>query len=84
MKKSTQIALEKAVDILGGQTDLAKAVNEHLPEDEKITQRNVWWWLNRSLKASSHCAIPIEIATNNAVNRHELRPDVFGPKPTTA
>jgi len=63
--------LQKAVDITGGQTSLAKLI--------KVRQSHVWNWLNRSLGVvpAEYC-IKIEQATNSAVTRYELRPDVFG------
>jgi len=63
--------LQKAVEIAGGQTCLAKLIG--------IRQSHVWNWLNRSLGVvpAEYC-IKIEQATNGSVTRYDLRPDVFG------
>lgn len=63
--------LEKAIEICGGQTALAKAVG--------IRQPNVWNWLHRAqgIVPAEYCRA-IEQATNGAVTRYDLRPDVFG------
>lgn len=63
--------LQKAVEITGGQTQLAKLIG--------VRQSHVWNWLNRSLGVvpADYCRA-IEEATNGAVTRYELRPDVFG------
>ena len=63
--------LQKAVEITGGQTGLAKLIG--------IRQSHVWNWLNRSLGIvpAEYC-IKIEQATRGLVTRYDLRPDVFG------
>ena len=69
-------ALEKAVELAGGQTALARAVD--------VKQGHIWWWLNRSGKAPAEKCIDIERATAGAVTRHELRPDVYPIEPEAA
>ena len=69
-------ALEKAVQLAGGQTALAKTVD--------VKQGHVWWWLNKSGKAPAEKCIDIERATNGAVTRHELRPDIYPIEPGAA
>jgi DNA-binding transcriptional regulator YdaS (Cro superfamily) len=65
-------ALDRAVGIFGSQKKLADAVGLKQPS------------INRAVKkgqASSELAIMIERATNGAVPKHELRPDLFGDDP---
>lgn len=68
-------ALERAVKIAGGQTALAEKIGK--------TQPQIAMWLKRRTVDPTAC-IPIETATDGAVTRYDLRPDVFGPPPTTA
>ncbi len=68
-------ALQKAVDIAGGQTELVKLVD---PEQENLKQQNIWTWLNRDQKTSAKWVVKISQATG--VSCHELRPDIF-PEP---
>jgi DNA-binding transcriptional regulator YdaS (Cro superfamily) len=70
----TLSAIQKAVDAVGSQAALAKAIG--------VPPALVWQWLNsRRPVAAQHC-IPIEAATAGAVTRYDLRPDVFGPAPS--
>jgi DNA-binding transcriptional regulator YdaS (Cro superfamily) len=66
---STMSALERAVEICGGQTGLARACG--------VKQAHVWNWLRRDKRVSAETAIQIEAATKGAVTREELRPDIF-------
>jgi DNA-binding transcriptional regulator YdaS (Cro superfamily) len=72
-------ALQRAADIVGGQTALASAIGP------PIKQGHVWYWLNqrRGKVPAEHCAA-IEQATDGKVTRHDLRPDIFGPAPAAA
>lgn len=63
------LALQKAVTILGSQSALAKAIGKR--------QGHVWHWLNKGGKVPAEAVLPIERATNGAVTRHELRPDLY-------
>lgn len=65
-----QQALQKAVNIAGGQTKLANLIG--------AKQQNVWHWLNRDGKASARYVAKITQATG--VPSYQLRPDIF-PKP---
>lgn len=69
-------AIERAIDILGGQSALARAIGG------PVKQGHVWYWLNErdGQVPAEHC-LAIEAATEGRVSRHELRPDVYGPKP---
>lgn len=63
-------ALEKAVEIVGGQTNLALHIN--------VTQAHVWGWINRSSgKVPGEYCIDIARATAWKITPHELRPDIY-------
>lgn len=64
-------ALKRAVDLVGGQSALAKKLG--------CKQQNVWHWLHKSKKAAPLYAPAIEKATGGAVTKEELRPDIFKP-----
>lgn len=67
-------ALEIAVKRAGGQLALARKIG--------AKQQNVWDWLNKgNRKVSPRFAAAIEAATG--VSKHDLRPDIFGPRPTS-
>lgn len=70
-----QTPISKAVDAAGGRQALAGllGVNPSL-----ISQ-----WLTGHRPVAAHHVIAIETAAAGAVTRHDLRPDVFGPAPTT-
>lgn len=60
-------ALEKAIAIAGGQTELANLIG--------TKQQNVWQWLNRDGRASARYVAKISEVT--CIPCHELRPDIF-------
>ena len=62
--------IAKAIEIVGGQSALARAIGG------SVKQAHVWYWLNADRVPPEHCAA-IEAATAGKVTRHELRPDVF-------
>lgn len=62
-------ALRRAITKIGGQSALARACG--------VKQGHVWHWLNKSLRVPAEYAFAIEAATEGAVTRHELRPDLF-------
>lgn len=62
-------ALERAIDIVGGQSELARRLG--------LKQANVWHWLNRSGRVPAEHVIAIEEATGAQVTRHDLRPDLY-------
>lgn len=66
--------LQTAVDLVGGQAALARAIGG------TVKQAHVWHWLNRggARVPAEHCAA-IERATAGKITRQDLRPDVFGP-----
>lgn len=65
----TLAALRRAVELLGGQSHLARALG--------VRQSNVWYWLNRAGAAPADYCAAIEKATEGRVTRQELRPDLF-------
>lgn len=76
-------ALERAIEIVEGQSALARAIGD------PIQQGHVWYWLREKggEVPAEHCAA-IERATDGKVTRQDLRPDIFGdkaghPKPDT-
>lgn len=73
-------ALEKAVEIAGGQTALATKCAA--VANRKCTQANVWSWMHRSKRVAHEWALPVETVTG--ISRHELRPDIFGAQPIPA
>ena len=75
--------LERAIEICGSQTELARRVSRHLPDP--IVSQHVWNWVNRAEgKVPAECCRAIEAATEGRVTRYELRPDVFGSAQSTA
>lgn len=62
-------ALAKAIDIVGGQTQLARLLD--------VKQANVWHWLNKADRVPGEYVLAIEAATGGQVTRHELRPDLY-------
>ena len=69
--------LQKAIDAVGSQLALAKAIG--------TSQQNVSYWMTRlDGVVPAQYAIPIEKATNGAVKRNELRPDLYPDHETTA
>lgn len=60
-------ALKKAIDAVGGQTELAKICN--------TSQPRIWNWLHRNKKLPAEYVLIIEKATG--VSRSDLRPDLY-------
>ena len=62
-------ALKRAVDIMGGQSPLARSIG--------VEQSHVWNWLNRTnAKVPAERCPAIERATGRQVRCEDLRPDV--------
>lgn len=53
-----------------------------IAEGKEILQGHVRWWLKNTPPANR--CLAIEAATNGAVTRYELRPDVYGEPPCQA
>ena len=64
--------LDKAIEAAGGVSKLASTLG--------LRQNVVSNWRGRGQVPAEHC-IGVETATQGAVLRYELRPDVFGPAP---
>lgn len=62
-------ALEKAVELAGGQSKLAAQIGKK--------QGHIWHWLNKSLMCPAEQAIPISTAVGGQVSPHDLRPDIY-------
>ena len=62
-------ALEKAVELAGGQTALAESIG--------VKQTHIWNWLNRDKRVPAERVIAVEQATDGRVSRHSLRPDIY-------
>jgi len=62
-------SLEKAVEIVGGQSALADAIG--------VSQARVWNWLNRDAAMPAEYYIPIALATNWKVTPHQLNERVY-------
>ncbi len=73
-EKEAHHALMQAVAYFGNQARMASALAE--------SQQTVSYWV-RAGRAPERACIPIERATEGAVTRYALRPDVFG-KPYSA
>lgn len=61
----------KAIQVAGSQAALASAIGIH---PSFVSQ-----WVNDHRPIPAKWCIPIEHATNGAVTRYDLRPDIFGP-----
>lgn len=62
-------ALAKAIEVVGGQTQLARLLG--------VKQANVWHWLNKAERVPGEYVLAIETATGGQVTRHDLRPDLY-------
>lgn len=60
-------AFEKAIDLVGSQSEMARRLGKK--------QGHVWKWRRDGVPAEY--VIRVETATNGAVSRHELRPDIY-------
>ncbi|MGF7160148.1 DNA-binding transcriptional regulator YdaS (Cro superfamily) [Rhodoligotrophos appendicifer] len=65
-------ALERAVNLVGGQSRLAKLIG--------TTQSRIWYWLTRAKRGvPGEYVLLVERATAGAIKRSELRPDLYPP-----
>lgn len=72
---SIETPLERAIRIAGGGAALARLV--------RVSPVMVHKWRGGS-RITAERARDIEVATQGAVQRHELRPDIFDPPATAA
>jgi len=68
--------LANAIEIVGGQTALAKRITSF--SGKRISQGHVWCWLNRDNRVPPEYCFAIEKATDGRVTKSQLRPDIFG------
>jgi len=66
---TTQKHLRRAIDLVGGQSALARAINSK--------QQNIWFWLHKSRRVPAEFVLPIEQTTQGQVTRSQLRPDIY-------
>lgn len=69
-------AIQKAVEIVGTQTELARRIG--------ATQGQVSHWVVNLKPVPPGRCIPIERATDGQITRYDLRPDIFGERPSVA
>lgn len=62
-------AIQKAIDVLGGQRQLGDSIGVQVAQ--------VWQWTNAKRPVPIEHCVAIEKATKGAVTRQELRPDDF-------
>lgn len=68
--------LQKAVDLVGGQSALAQRLTDDMGRN--VRQSHIWAWLNRyNGRVPAEFAIPIERVVEGQVTRGELRPDIY-------
>lgn len=68
-------ALQKAIETVGGQPTLAQRLSEI--SGRKVVQQNISSWLHRSRRVPGEFVLAIEQATEGAVSKHDLRPDLY-------
>lgn len=61
--------LQRAIEILGGQAALARAIG--------VSQPCIHYWIHRNRKVPSEQVLVIEKAVKGLVTRHQLRPDIY-------
>lgn len=67
-------AIQQAVKKAGGYAALGRELG--------ISRHRVWNWANMGIRVPPQFVLDIEGATG--ISRHNLRPDVFGPRKKTA
>lgn len=83
MSDSVVQALQRAIQLAGGQTELANRVNVQLrgrpqwAEIKPIKQAHIWSWLKRTKRIPGEYGTPIELAVKGEVKRYHLCPAVF-------
>lgn len=68
-------AIKEAVAIAGGQSALAKALQEQ--GHKEIKQSHIWNWLNRDKQAPGYVCLDIQAITKKQITAKALRPDIF-------
>ncbi|WP_430228879.1 transcriptional regulator [Nitrosomonas communis] len=67
--------IQRAVSIVGSQTELAKRLGKYNKKG-KLTSQAVNFWCSKN-KVPAEYVLPIERETGRKVTRHELRPDLY-------
>lgn len=78
-------SLQKAVDLAGGQAQLARGIRERIP-GSKISQPHVYKWLNSpnpDQMPPADMVLPIADFLEYRMTPHNLRPDLY-PNPSDA
>jgi len=77
-------SLLQAVELAGGQVDLARGIRERIP-GSKIGQVHVWGWLNQVKMEvpPADVVIPMADFLGYRMTPHDIRPDLY-PNPTDA
>lgn len=70
--------IEKAIETLGSQAALAKALSTITRSP--VSQPRVHYWVTKASKIPAEMCGPIEVATGGRVKRSDLRPDLFLPE----
>lgn len=76
---SPKKALERAVELAGGQAEVARKLTEVMGRQKKpVSQQQVWNWLfrNKGLLPAEF-AIPLETVVQQQVKRSDFRPDLY-------
>jgi DNA-binding transcriptional regulator YdaS (Cro superfamily) len=76
MEKSHVIALRRAIEVAGG-TQAKLAARMRKVGHRTVTQQTISHWLANETLLEAVWWPFIEKATNNAVTRYHLRPDLF-------
>jgi DNA-binding transcriptional regulator YdaS (Cro superfamily) len=64
--------IQRAIEHFGGRRQLAEAAG--------VSVQAISFWVSGARQISAECANRIHLATNGAVSRGHLRPDIFGPE----
>lgn len=77
-------SLQQAVDLAGGQAQLARGIKERMP-GSKVGQVHVWGWLNSVKIEVPPADVVLAIADflEHRMTPHDLRPDLY-PNPGDA
>lgn len=70
-------SLKKAINLAGGQTELARRVTDLSGKDVK--QQHVYNWLHRQRQCSKCFARYVAEAVGNEVTKEDLCPDLYSP-----
>ena len=63
------IHIKKAIEIMGTQSALAKAIG--------VKQQHIHKWLYQVRKIPAEYVLPIERAVNGKISRYKMRPDIY-------